>query len=367
VSPLSTGGVPTFVASVREDRFEAFNAAEGRLPTADGEIAVDKDTAEDEGYRLGQAIGVLGEQGVRRYRLVGIARYGSVDSLAGATVVLMTQRAAQLATDTAGRFDEILVAGEPGVAPAQLRDRVRSALRGERVEVRTGQENADEQSADQQEEFGFLRTALLIFGGIAVFVGAFVISNTFSITIAQRTGELALLRTLGASRRQVLTSVLLEALLLGTLAALVGLAGGLLVAPGIIAVFSAVGIDLPTSDTVLLARTIVVSLLVGVGVTVVASVAPALRATRVPPMAAMRAGVGLPQRSGRVRVILAVVLMGRGARRGAHRALRRGGGRRRRRPARRRRGLTFSASRSSARSSSGRCPRSSGRRSSASA
>ena len=129
--PLSTGGVPTFVASVREDRFEPFNAAEGRLPTADGEIAVDKDTAEDEGYRLGQALGVLGEQGVKRYRLVGIARYGSVDSLAGATVVLMTQRAAQVATDTVGRFDELLVAGEPGVAPAQLRDRERGALRGE--------------------------------------------------------------------------------------------------------------------------------------------------------------------------------------------------------------------------------------------
>ena len=310
--PLSTGGVPTFATSVREDRFEPFNAAEGRLPTADDEIAVDKDTAEDEGYRLGQAIGVLGEQGVRRYRLVVIARYGSVDSLAGATVVLMTLNAAQRATDTVGRFTEVIVAGERGVAPEQLRDRVRSSLRGERVNVRTGDENADEQSSDQREDFGFLRTALLIFGGIAVFVGAFVISNTFSITIAQRIGELALLRTLGASRRQVLLSVLFEALLLGTVAALLGLAGGLLVAPGIIAIFSAVGIDLPTSDTVLLGRTIVVALLVGVGVTVVASVAPALRATRVPPMAAMRAGVGLPQRSGRVRGILAVVLMAAG-------------------------------------------------------
>ena len=310
--PMSTGGVPTFATSVEDDRFEAWSADEGRLPTADDEVAVDKDTAEDEGYRLGERIAVLGDRGVRRYRLTGFAKYGSVDSLAGATIVLMTLPAVQRATDTVGRFDTIVAAGGGDTTPEALRDRVRGALRGEQVDVRTGQDNADQESADQREDFGFLRTALLIFGGIAVFVGAFVISNTFSITIAQRITELALLRTLGASRRQVLTSVLLEALLLGGLAAVLGLAGGLLVAPGIVAIFSALGFDLPTSDTVVLGRTVVISLLVGVGVTVVASVLPALRATRIPPMAAMRAGVGLPQRSGKLRVVFAALLAAAG-------------------------------------------------------
>jgi len=297
--PMSTGGVPTFAASVADDRFEAFEPTEGRLPAADGEVAVDKGTADKHDFRVGQTVTVAGDPGARRYRLVGIARFGTVDSLAGATVVLMNLRQAQEMTGTRGMYDSISAAAEEGTSPEEARDSVRAALRGVDVNVRTGEEQAEQETRDTQEELGFLRTALLIFGGIAVFVGAFVIANTFSITIAQRLRELALLRTLGASRRQILRAVLLEALVVGTLAALLGLAGGLLVAPGIVAAFDAVGVDLPTSDTLLLGRTIVVALVVGIGVTVVASLAPAMRATRIPPMAAMREGVGLPQRSER--------------------------------------------------------------------
>ena len=306
--PLSTNGVPTFAASVAEDRFESFTPTEGRLPTSDREVAIDKGTADKHDFEVGQTVTVAGDPGTRRYRLVGITRFGTVDSLAGATVVQMTLPEAQAMTDMAGKFDEIAAAADEGVSPEQARDAVRAELRGAGVDVRTGEENAQEETDDTQEDLGFLRIALLVFAGIAVFVGAFVISNTFSITVAQRLKELALLRTLGASRRQVLGSVVLEALLVGTGAAVLGLAGGLVVAPGIVAIFSAVGLDLPTTDTILLPRTVIVSLLVGIGVTVVASLAPALRATRIPPMAAMREGVGLPQRSGRVRAALAVVV-----------------------------------------------------------
>ncbi|HWT92581.1 MAG TPA: FtsX-like permease family protein [Solirubrobacteraceae bacterium] len=306
--PVSTGGVPTFVSSAAPGRFEAFDPVEGRLPRADGEIAVDKGTAEEQGFELGETVRVLGDDGIVPLRLVGIAKYGSVDSLAGATVVLTTLRRAQGLTGTEGKFDTIAAAGEGGTSAETLRDRVKAALRGAPVDVRTGEENAEADTKDTQEGLGFLRTALLIFGGIAVFVGAFVISNTFSITVAQRTGELALLRTLGASRRQVLRSVILEAALLGVGASILGLIGGLLVAPGIVLAFKAAGLDLPADDTVLLGRTVFVSLLVGIGVTVVASVAPALRATRVPPIAAMRAGVGLPVRSGRKRFVFAGLL-----------------------------------------------------------
>jgi putative ABC transport system permease protein len=302
--PMATSGVPTFAASVRDDAFEPFDPVEGRLPVADDEVAVDKGTAEDKGFEVGQTVTVAGDPGTRRYKLVGIAKFGSVDSLAGATVVLMNLRQAQEMTDTVGKFDSIIAAAEPGTSPEEARDSVRAAMRGDGVDVRTGEEEAAEETADTQEDLGFLRIALLVFGGIAIFVGAFVISNTFSITIAQRLKELALLRTLGASRRQVLRSVLLEAVLIGTVSAVLGLLGGLLVAPGIVGVFNALGVDLPTSDTVILGRTVVVSLLVGIVVTVVASLAPAIRATRIPPMAAMREGVGLPQRSGKARFVI---------------------------------------------------------------
>jgi len=189
--PMSTGGVPTFAASVADDRFEAFEPTEGRLPAADGEVAVDKGTADKHDFRVGQTVTVAGDPGARRYRLVGIARFGTVDSLAGATVVLMNLRQAQEMTGTRGMYDSISAAAEEGTSPEEARDSVRAALRGVDVNVRTGEEQAEQETRDTQEELGFLRTALLIFGGIAVFVGAFVIANTFSITIAQRLRELA--------------------------------------------------------------------------------------------------------------------------------------------------------------------------------
>ncbi|CAA9528740.1 MAG: ABC transporter, fused permease protein [uncultured Solirubrobacteraceae bacterium] len=311
--PISTQGPPTFADSVGPERFEPFKAVEGRMPTADDEVALDRDTFEDEDFALGDTITVTGDPGSRRYELVGVARFGAQNSIAGATVALLTLREAQEMTDRAGQFDQLSAAADSGVSPEELRARVGSALRGEKVNVRTGKENADAETSDTQEEFGFLQTALLVFAGIALFVGAFVIYNTFSITIAQRLKELALLRTLGASRRQVLSSVILEALLVGTVAALLGLAGGLLVAPGIVALFSAIGVELPDGNTVVATRTIVVSLIVGIGVTLVASVVPAVRATRVPPMAAMREGVGLPRRSGKGRLIVAGLLTLAGA------------------------------------------------------
>jgi putative ABC transport system permease protein len=162
------------------------------------------------------------------------------------------------------------------------------------VQVRTGAQQAAKQSADIRDNLGFLRVALLAFAGISLFVGAFIIFNTFSITVAQRTREFALLRTLGASRRQVLASVLAEGLAIGVIGAAAGLALGIFVAKGLRALFTAVGADLPSNGTVILSRTIVVSLLVGTLVTLVSSLGPALRATRVPPVAALREGAVLP-------------------------------------------------------------------------
>ena len=163
--------------------------------------------------------------------------------------------------------------------------------------MRTGAAEAAKQTSNLESSLGFLRTFLLIFAYVALVVGAFIIFNTFSITVAQRTRELGLLRTLGASRRQVLSSVIYEGLMLGVVGAVLGLALGLLLAPALNQLFIAFGAELPNNGTVVEARTVIVSLLVGIVVTVAAGIFPAIRATRVPPLAAMREGVVIPPRT----------------------------------------------------------------------
>lgn len=168
------------------------------------------------------------------------------------------------------------------------------------VRVETGRESADRSSEEIRDNLSFLPTLLLVFGFIAVFVGSFLIFNTFSITVAQRVAEFGMLRTLGAARRQILTSVLIEAVAIGVLGALVGIVGGLLIALLLNALLEAFGVDLPTTSLVLESRTIVVALLVGVVVTFVSSLIPALRSTRVPPIAALHAFVPTPTRRRRL-------------------------------------------------------------------
>ena len=194
-----------------------------------------------------------------------------------------------------GKLDQIRVAGKPGVAPARLLAQIREILPAN-TQVRTGTAQAREDAKSTDQFISFLRYFLLAFGLIALFVGAFVIVNSLSITIAQRTRELATLRTLGASRRQVRVSVVLEALVMGVLASIVGLFLGLGLAKGLFALFDAVGFTLPNNGILLETRTIVVSLLLGIVVTLIASFFPALRATRVPPIAAVREGAELPAR-----------------------------------------------------------------------
>jgi putative ABC transport system permease protein len=194
-----------------------------------------------------------------------------------------------------GRFDQLDVAAKPGVTPSELRDRLRAVLPST-VAVRTGTEQASKETSDLESNLSFLRTFLLVFAYVSLLVGAFIIFNTFSITVAQRTREFGLLRTLGGSRAQIMRSVVYEGLLLGVAGAVLGLLGGIALAPGLDQLFKSFGADLPSNGTVLETRTIVVSLAVGISVTVLAGLAPAVRATRVPPLAAMREGVEIPRR-----------------------------------------------------------------------
>ena len=192
-----------------------------------------------------------------------------------------------------GRYDSIQIAGKPGVGSARLLSEIRPLLPVS-AQVRTGQAQARKQTSDTNAFLNIFKDFLLAFGGVALFVGSFVIANTLSITIAQRTRELATLRTLGATRRQVLRSVMLEALLIGLIASVVGLFLGLALAKGLNSLLVSFGIDLPQANTVFATRTIIVSQLVGVVITLLAALRPALRSTRVPPIAAVREGAVLP-------------------------------------------------------------------------
>jgi putative ABC transport system permease protein len=292
---LSGNGAPTFGFGIdySQPQFNPHNLVEGRWPTSSNEVVIDAGTADEQHYQVGDTVRVATLQPVRSFRLVGIANWGDVESLGSATFVDFTLPAAQELLDRSGRYDAIQVAGDEGTTPQQVVNEIRPILPSDAL-VRTGEQQAQE--AEKDVEFtSFIRYFLLAFAGVAIFVGAFVIFNTLSITVAQRTREFATLRTIGASRKQVLTSVIVEALVIGVVAAAVGLFAGLGLATGLNALFKAANSDLPTQGMVFATRTIIVSLAIGVVVTLIAGLFPALRATRVPPIAAVREGFTLPR------------------------------------------------------------------------
>jgi putative ABC transport system permease protein len=291
---VTVGAAPQFIGAVQPPRFESFTAVHGHFPMSASEVAIDEATAERGNLKLGQQMIVAGSAPARRYTIVGLLKFGGGQSFGGAGAAILTPAEAQRVTGEIGRYDQLNVAATPGVQPPTLRAAIRAELPGS-VEVRTGSEQASQETSELEKNLGFLQTFLLIFAYVAIFVGAFIIFNTFSITIAQRTREFGLLRTLGASRAQVMRAVVEEGLMLGLFGAALGLLGGIALAPGLNALFKSFGIDLPSTGLVIATRTVVVSLLVGVVVTVLAGFLPAVRATRVPPLAAMREGVGIPR------------------------------------------------------------------------
>ncbi len=313
---VTTGGAPTLGVSAgrSQELNSAFVLRSGRIPNGPNEVAVDARTASKQGFNVGDRVKVLSQGPARTYTVSGIVGFGKADNLAGATLAVFDLRTAQRVLDSLGKFNEVDVVGQSGVTPEQLRDRVAAAIPS-RFESITGDDQAQRSAKEIQDGIGFFSTALLAFAGVALFVGAFLIFNTFSIIVAQRTRELALLRCLGASRRQVLGSVLLESGVVGLIASAIGLGLGVLIALGLRAVLAAVGIDLPSTSTVFELRTVIVSMVVGVVITLVSSFMPALRATRVPPVAAMRAEAATtPSRSIRRRSIIGslVTLIGVG-------------------------------------------------------
>ncbi len=294
----SSEGAPTFGFGIDTDpalsQFNPLNVLEGRWPAAANEVVIDAGTADEHGYELGDPVEITTLEPKRPFELVGVARYGSVDSIGNASFVVFTVPAAQELLGREGQYDAISAAAAEGVTEDELVAAIAPVL-PDGAEVLSATAEAAE-AVDEVDEFtSIFRYFLLTFGAIALFVGAFVIFNTFSITVAQRTREFATLRTIGASRRQILGAVVLESLVIGLLASLVGLALGVVLAEGIEALFRALGVDLPTADRVFATRTVIVALAVGVGITLAAGLFPAIKATRVPPIAAVREGATLPR------------------------------------------------------------------------
>ncbi len=287
--PRGGSGAPSFGFSAGSDRFDPLEYVEGGPPAADDEVVIDKASADAEGFQVGDRIEIAGKEAVSDYTLVGIATLGGVDSFGGATLALLTLPEAQRITGKEGQFDQIQVAAAEGTTPELLAANLAATL-PDGVQVETGEQNVETQREDVGEFIDILRTVLFIFAGVSLFVASFLIFNTFSITVAQRTREFAMLRTLGAKRRQILGTVVTEAFLTGLLASALGILAGIGFAPAIKALFKAVEIDLPATGTVIEPRTIIVGMLLGTIVTVLAALIPALRATRVPPVTGLREG-----------------------------------------------------------------------------
>ncbi len=307
---LGTPGAPTFGSNWDDDEeLTPFRLEEGRGPAAPGEVALDSVSAEKAGYAVGDTVPLVGPDGPFEASLVGIFRYGTSGNLAGATIAsFATAYAQELLLDGEDAYTEIDAVAAEGVTQDVLATDVRAVV-GEGVIVRTGKEAADEATAQITEGLAFVNIFLLVFAGIALFVGTFIILNTFSMLVAQRSRELALLRALGATRSQIVRSLILEAAGVGLVGAVLGLFVGVGVAYGLQGLFAAIGAEIPTEGLVLLPRTIIIGLVIGVLVTVVAGLAPAIRASRIPPMAALRDDVALPARSLHFRAIAGAILL----------------------------------------------------------
>jgi putative ABC transport system permease protein len=299
---------PKFISSTLPGELESLTYIDGHRPRGPTEASIDKAAAEGADLELGEDIELIGQGSARKFRLVGFTQLGSA-SFGGASIAQVLLPVAQALTHKLGRFDQISVAAAEGVSPALLKRRIKAEM-PPGVRVETGTESADRSSEEIRDNLSFLQTFLLVFGFIAVFVGSFLIFNTFSITVAQRISEFGMLRTLGASRRQILTTVIVEALAIGLLGAIIGIAAGFLIALLLQALLEAFEIDLPTTSLVMESRTIVVALLVGVLVTLVSSLIPALRSTRVPPIAALHAFVPTPTRRRRLVFLAFAILLG---------------------------------------------------------
>ncbi len=285
--------------------------AEGDLPSGTGEVALELSTAEKAGYEIGDEVELVtaGENPTMHATLTGLMRFGSSGGAAGATIVVFSPEAMQdLFFQGKDVYSGVSLTAAEGVSQEELRDAAQPLLPNG-VAARTGDDMVEENEAGLQEILGYLNMFLLVFAGVALVVGTFLIVNTFSILVAQRSRELALLRAMGASKRQVNRSVLVEAFAVGIFGSTVGIGAGYLLALGLRALFGLFGLDLTDAEFPVTLRTVLVSYAVGLVVTMVAAYLPARRGSRVAPVAAMRDEVALSEASLRRRMIVGAVMV----------------------------------------------------------
>jgi putative ABC transport system permease protein len=284
---IQTGGAPTLGVSFDPyPQLSSLHLIAGRPPTTSTEVVMDAGTAQKYDFSVGQQVRILTAGPTRTFTISGIAEFGTANNLAGATLAAFTLPTAQAIAQETGKLDDINVLTAPGADKSVVQHAIAKVL-PPGVEVVTGQTVVNESTNSVNQALGFFSTALLVFAFISLFVGAFTIFNTFSIIVGQRTRELALLRIVGANRRQVFRSVLGEAALTGLVSSIIGLGLGVLAAVGLEALLRGFGITLPPGSLVFEPRTAIVGLLVGVGVTLVAALGPARGAVRIPPVAAL--------------------------------------------------------------------------------
>ncbi len=307
----SAGGAPGVGTNWYVSEGSPLSLEEGRAPERAGEITVERGTAEKAGVAVGDSVRVLLPQGQPvEARVVGIMNFEG--NLLGATLVAFNTATAQDLLLEPGRWTSVVVTADDGLDPTRLRERVTAALPGDYT-AKTAEEVAAEAQVGLADFLTFINVFLLVFAGIALFVGSFITLNTFSMLVAQRTRELALLRALGARRAQVVRSVLLEAAVVGLVGSALGLAAGVLLAYGLEALFGAFGLEIGSGPLLVDTGTILTSLVLGTVVTVVAALGPAVRASRVAPVAAMRDDVAMAPKGLRLRGGLGALLTVGGA------------------------------------------------------
>ncbi|MGW4383127.1 ABC transporter permease [Kitasatospora sp. NPDC004531] len=264
--------------------------AQGRGPKAAGEIALDQKAADKAGYHVGDKVRVAGNGAAEDTTLVGVFTTDDPQVSSGGTLVLMDTATAQQRLLEPGRYSSIVLTAKSGAAESALLDAARAKLPADSVDLQTGQELKDEQTKMVASSVSGMKTMLLVFAGISLFVGVFIIVNTFTMLIAQRLKELALLRAVGAGRAQVTNSVLIEALLIGVIASAAGLLAGIGIGAGMQSLIHAMNEGMPTGSLVIAPVTVIATVVVGIVVTVLSALIPAIRASRIPPVAAMSSG-----------------------------------------------------------------------------
>jgi putative ABC transport system permease protein len=306
--PLETLGPPIVSANWSESPLSPVTLVDGR-PPGPGEFVVDIDTLSDEDFVIGDTYGMIGSDGREDFTLIGTVRFGEANELVGAKLFVFDLPDVQRLAGKLGELDSIAVQAASGTDVASLIDDLNAAVGDQGAEAVTRETVLDEDREDFIFFVDLLSNALLGFALVALFVAAFLINNIFTITVGQRVRELGLLRAVGAKARQVRWSVLVQSFLIGLLATIVGIAAGALIAVAIRAILDAIGFGLPSFDVEIAPLTIIVAAVVGIGVTMAAAISPARRASKVPPVVAMRSDYRLGEGEGRRRTIIGLIFL----------------------------------------------------------